>query len=1687
MPSDSLSSDLSTVSRRIEEWKRRLIDGSRNNQLIYWKSSDRSLEIAYPDFSTVLTDVLNRKRLFFFSFSEREEEAFSLAERNDRAFLLERAQSIASRSTNSLVNRNVFFRKPLDLLLRRLISRAKTDYLERGIRVCYLFAGLLHWTDLQTFQPIRSPLFLIPIDLFPPRKTAQNAFSLMLSEDDALINPALEAKLMDSYGFRFPDSIELGTGEEVSHAIDLLSTQFAERNWFIEKTICPGCFSFHKIVLYNDLRQEEEYFSKHPIVRGLAGIDAPEVLDPSPDSKEKGLVSIEQETQSDHWQILDADSSQQAVIEAALKKKNIVLQGPPGTGKSQTISNLISEWIARGWKILFVSEKMAALEVVKKRLEECGLDRFCLELHSQKMNKKTVLQELKRSYESLTDPSNVKATVASSEFDFKRLDALKRELDAYPESLHRVIPGIGKSLYEMFGFLAACEDLIDFADRYDFIGADDTFGAWGERFPSVFKRMAEIWDELIQSPALYWRGLRYQQNLFLIRETVEKALSSLAQSISEVCQMLRPLSGALSFQPQSLRDTETTLAAFDLLRDLGPLPTEWLSIDRLERTRQALRRLIQQEESHLATIENHTGRFHLEFLTQSLPTVDPGDLEPFLTLPSAKFEALSFQTQWLQKHLRTVYDIVTSLRREIHADPKPLLYSQCETYGRVLVGIARSEGLPSLNWLLEPQKLAEVRGLIETHRSTLKTLSAYRQYLGEKYTDRIYSLDLPAMIEKMDSFFFTFSKLMKALKDCALSGKLTQQWKEDLKKALFVKTQEVALQNAFAALDDLPGGLEKKPAEYLDGFLRRYESTAAYEGRTEEKYIAIEILSCLKNDTTFSAKVADGAQAFLGLEALFGEIRQACGFDLRSVFLAMTVLDTLSAIERYQGALDPLFLFFRTGEGFLKPEAKMPVTTLSELIVMIKEIAEVQAFPGKKAKQLETLERLGTSAQPGLSELRTLSARIERALEAFGLLRSVGFPGEPIETADHPRVKLNQLAFFQTIFTPRDRDRLQEALSLLKTRRQELLALFDPLACQWVKVFGDTVSFSSQMKYLATLKDHLGQIPAWIRFESTIAEEGPSPITRFLALAMNARVQADLLSHTLLKTLYKQAIKREWEENPVLKHFTSRYREEQIEEFRKMDRQSIRITPSRITRRVMERINQTGLPEKEVRILLAESEKRRNVIPVRTLFERIPELLFSLKPCLMMSPLTVSQLIPLKALTFDVVVFDEASQIFTEDAIGALCRARQFIVAGDSKQLPPTNFFQVLNRWTSEEFESPEEALEDSSANYDSVLEEIQRVPNVHRLSLNWHYRSKSESLICFSNRAFYDDRLVTFPEPYHHNPKIGVKHVYVPDGVYDRGKSRQNEREAKKVVELIFQHVSTHPAKSLGVIALSEAQMDAIQDELDKQLVKNEKYRSFFLEDRLNGFFVKNLENVQGDERDVIILSVGYGRDKTGKLTFHFGPINQQGGERRLNVAITRAREKMILVSSITSADLSASGSASEGLRVLKDYLEYAERGVWESFPTGVSEGVEGEAAFSVDADVAKTLQEWGLSVYRHVGNGPFRLDIAVLDPVEEGAYQLGIECDGPEYHAVRSTRDRERLHFEVLQRMGWRVLRLWSPSWVQNKGAEQAFLRERLRFEMPSQKPREQGHSNTRIAALPPRSSLSPAERVRSTDDNG
>ncbi|MEV1091968.1 DUF3320 domain-containing protein [Streptomyces microflavus] len=498
-----------------------------------------------------------------------------------------------------------------------------------------------------------------------------------------------------------------------------------------------------------------------------------------------------------------------------------------------------------------------------------------------------------------------------------------------------------------------------------------------------------------------------------------------------------------------------------------------------------------------------------------------------------------------------------------------------------------------------------------------------------------------------------------------------------------------------------------------------------------------------------------------------------------------------------------------------------------------------------------------------------------------------------------------------------------------------------------------------------------------------------------------------------------------------LKPMRAADRDQLVERFRDADRALVEAAHAEVIAACnARRPRRTNIgPAAELR---RQSQLKRRHKPVRQLLSETRDVVRLIKPCFMMSPLTVSQFLP-PDFRFDVVIFDEASQVLPQDAVNSVYRGSALIVAGDQKQLPPTSFFSAGG-----DGDDDDEWDEESTDNFESVLDACKASGVLRGLPLRWHYRSRHENLIAFSNNEFYDNTMVTFPGAYEQSPDLGVE-FFKADGVYDRGGRSNNPGEAAAVAQRVIHHFAARPGLSLGVVALSKAQAEAIEEAVQKARTARPDLDRFFTEDRLDGFFVKNLETVQGDERDVIILSVGYGPDHRGKLLSTFGPINRDGGWRRLNVAVTRARRRMEVVASFHGSELA--DSTNKSVQHLKRYLQYAEHGPHILETAAADPDAAPESPF--EEEVLGVLRDWGYSVQPQVGVAGFRIDMAVRHPAAPGSYALGIECDGVMYHSSRAARDRDRLRDAVLRDLGWKLHRIWGTDWYRNRRDAMARLR--------------------------------------------
>jgi very-short-patch-repair endonuclease len=497
--------------------------------------------------------------------------------------------------------------------------------------------------------------------------------------------------------------------------------------------------------------------------------------------------------------------------------------------------------------------------------------------------------------------------------------------------------------------------------------------------------------------------------------------------------------------------------------------------------------------------------------------------------------------------------------------------------------------------------------------------------------------------------------------------------------------------------------------------------------------------------------------------------------------------------------------------------------------------------------------------------------------------------------------------------------------------------------------------------------------------------------------------------------------------DPLIGAFDGEQQSRTVAEFRNADRHHIETTAERVRRICAEHATraQDESPD-EGALIRDQAARKRKHLSVRQLFSAAPEVMTALKPCWAMSPLLVSQLLPSSKQYFDVVVFDEASQVRPADAMPAIMRGKRLVVAGDERQLPPTDFFTGSNP----DVDAPElEGRIAVDGGYESILDAL--LPFIDFRMLGWHYRSRDERLIAFSNVHLYDRGLTTFPGV---QGAESMRHVLVPFAPGDPTSGESASAEVQRVVELILDHAENRPEESLGVIAMGIKHSDRIEETLRRSLKDRPELDPFFDETRHEKFFVKNLERVQGDERDAIILSVGYGKNSDGRMMYRFGPLNQEGGERRLNVAITRAKNRMTLVSAFSALDMDPNRSSKRGVELLRLYLAYAESG-GENLGPRANEIPELNA---FEVDVRDTLERAGIPLSAQYGSSGFRIDFAAKHPTQPGKMVLAIECDGASYHSSETARDRDRLRQDQLERLGWTFHRIWSQDWFANKERE-------------------------------------------------
>ena len=580
-----------------------------------------------------------------------------------------------------------------------------------------------------------------------------------------------------------------------------------------------------------------------------------------------------------------------------------------------------------------------------------------------------------------------------------------------------------------------------------------------------------------------------------------------------------------------------------------------------------------------------------------------------------------------------------------------------------------------------------------------------------------------------------------------------------------------------------------------------------------------------------------------------------------------------------------------------------------------------------------------------------------------------------------------------------------------------------------------SISFDAMIRQAEEMVARTDRLEEWGKFLTYVVNAEKTCAAPVLPLLLSGNLVYDALVPAYIAGYAESLLKEAYKTRKKLAEFSQVSQEKKIEAFRLADKEEIAANARRIARILDARKPDAysgNVHDDELSVLTGEFTRKRGQMSIRSLMTRSGSTIQRIKPCFMMSPLSVAQYLDPRSVMFDIIIFDEASQVRPEDALGALMRGKQLVVMGDSRQLPPTTFFDSIGSSDAEEDED-EESHFAAITDMESLLHVCKQVFPSRRLS--WHYRSRHESLIAVSNAEFYDGGLMVFPSPKHETTDFGLFFRHLPDTIYDRGNSGTNRGEAREVAEAVIEYYTRFPDKTLGVATFSTKQQEAIRREVNLLLRANSAVEASMHPASGEDFFVKNLETIQGDERDTILISIGYGYDGGHHLSTNFGPLNQTGGERRLNVLITRARERCVVFSNFRGYEMPITPATPSGLKALSRFLVYAEsRNMQSLSPTGADESLETD---DFTDSVASVLKAEGYQISRNVGCAGFRIDIAVSDPQNPGIFMAGLLCDSRYYWLTPDTRDRDRLRIQILEGLGWNLMRIWSAEWFQHPEA--------------------------------------------------
>lgn len=1521
--------------------------------------------------------------------------------------------------------------------LRGLKRYINSDLSETGVNTHYIVFGFLEWQDSESSSKNNyAPILLMQLEPLIEKKSISGdlTYKIESSGEGLQYNLTLKEK-MKQFDIVMPE-IE----EEDSPENYFLKMKNAVKNypkWKIRRFVTIGRLQFSKLVLYEDLKNENWNINKRlldsEVIRLLfqgdsstdhSAMYSSEIYDIDKDTDDLKFAPL---------LIRDADSSQHSAIIDVMKGKNLVIQGPPGTGKSQTITNLIANAIYSGKRVLFMAEKMAALNVVFSRLKASGLGPFCLELHSNKSKLKDIRLALSERLALNVSRLNPK------DFSGKRIELRTHieELRDYSDIISEPYGNTGESLQNiMWKYTRLSESLPKLDGRFKKISVpyiskyskDDIV-----RFLKELSEYLELYNKTVSNDPLSfpWLGVSCQALTILEMRDIKDQISDWKSKIigferliknSRIISFDRSESiGSVQHQLSRImkifqereffnrKDTHSIIENPDLGIQFSEIVNDIAYLSSFLEEKSDLLKGKNISLSDLSGLNSIWNEASVDKLTKLSLT----DLNKRLSEIDGKRNELEYDLSIIKQcHDKIFLNSIFSERMSVPI--AKLIYILSKTNNQVLE--IRNRDLFKKSDIENFLKFYEKAELLEKEKIASERILSLRKTDSQEIAELITILMKKNIFSFLSSDFRHARKKFEYITGRQLDNNLIAISQLYVVDSYFRLKREIAETISFRDFNNQ--GLTDNVnllRIYKECFHFHAEVSKLFDHRNSDEVEILRIIDLSNDNYLLELKDLISNQG-LNFKPDISEFTKAHVVRFKS--LPQKIISLNSEYHICKKLLEHLDSILQSKD--LSFESLIPISdqsferiSMSAVNIMQFTSAQKDLFDSADIRQiLGTCQLLydgfiffqNTSKESnfwnsffqisGEENFSKESSRATQIYNMFGeLFKSVSTVFE--------KLKIDTNIYFQ------------EKITLTKVQLGKFLARI-------LRSYEGVEYLEDYVKLINFLNDHPGR-PYEEYFR--IIDKDKENINNLV----------NIFEFILIKNLYEE-IKLK---NPNIEKFIRKNHSNIVEKFRKADLEFLSINQSEISNQLLKRQPPEGInfgrvsEYTELGLIKHQTRGNPKGIPIRSLIRKAGRAMQELMPCFLMSPLSVAQFLEPGGIEFDILIVDESSQLRPEDALGAIGRCKQIVIVGDSKQLPPTSFFQSNSTLNDEDFD-------EDSIGTESILD-LANGKLTESRSLLWHYRSKDPSLIAFSNNEFYKN-LIIHPSPKRPFEYAGLKSIFNTEAKYQDG---TNISEVDLIFKEAKKFMRKYPEYSLGIVAMNKKQEILIYNKFEDLFLKESYAESYKLkwQNTLESFFVKNLESVQGDERDVIFISTVYGRgpETGGKVPAQrFGPINNKSGDRRLNVLFTRAKFGVRLFTSLKANDILVNEQSSNGVKVLRNYLEYADNGLLLNSSAYSSNDVESD----FELYVKQFLESKGYSVTPQFGVAGYRIDLALKHPSFQDGYLLAIECDGATFHSSKSARDRDRLRQEILESLGWKVYRIWSTDWFSNPDKEKTKL---------------------------------------------